>query len=287
MKLAGASILAAAIVGCSSPPRDGHAEWLRLQPSSEPSAVPESRESLKLATPYEGWPAGGAGLREGYWIETTTTSPRSKAVTRKSVIAVEVARVKLEVVDPALSRDYIIAIVAARATGEVSWAGAGKKGEKPVEIALEKVEPPRPETTADAEEVTVKAGTFKARKVVSRYEASASSFEHTTTRWIGVEGDLEDVDLKMITDVPGVPPTENELAELPSHEDWRLPGRVLGVKHVKYTGKPSPLELWLLPESWPFAGSTVKTLVGAPFLTTVEVTGTGEDAKPELDWEGR
>lgn len=227
--------------------------------------------SMKVYTPFAGWPKDGAGLKQGWWVSQKMSGTGFTQESRWAVVAAAGDVMKLEMQGGQTPKDYILAETVKK-TGEVSWAGVGKKGEKPKDLKVENTPtstPPEAPAATD-EDVTVKAGTFKSKKSVAKFPGGES------VTWMGTDGDVKDVVLK--NTMMG---QAYELAEAPAMEDWTCSGKTYKVKHLKYTNGQ---EQWLLADAWPFVSVTAKSITSG---TTIEITGMGEDAKPDLNWEGK
>ena len=238
--------------------------------------APNPTIGMSVYTPYSPyWPKDGAGLKQGFWVSSKISGTGYSMESKFAVVAAAGDIMKLELTDAGTPKGYIKAETV-KSTGEVAWAGVGKKGDKPKNIDVK----PTPAGAAPAaptvtdEDVTVKAGTFKSKKSVSTMTVAGK--DYTTTSWSGTDGDTKDVMLKMVSGT-----TTSELSEAPAMEDWTCSGKTYKVKHLKYS---DGRETWTLADSWPFVGAVAKSVASG---STTEITGMGDDAKAELNWEGK
>src|SRR4029077_6447268 len=91
--------------------------------------------SLQVVSPFPGWPADGAGLKQGLWVKQTTTSGKTPSTILTAVVGAAGDLFKIEVVNPLTMGDYIKGLTVKKA-GNVTKAIAGKKGEKGKEIKV-------------------------------------------------------------------------------------------------------------------------------------------------------
>jgi hypothetical protein len=240
-------------------------------PKEQQPAANDPRDYMTVYTPYPGWPKDGAGLDAGWWVTQKSTNAAGTSETKYAVVAVAGDVVKVEITNAPGLTGYIEALLCKKSDGTVSWAGAGKKGEKPKDLKVQQmpqqqVSPP-PSTDED---LTVKAGgPFKSKKTVTPVQGMGDS-----TSWVGTDGDTKDVLLKSTFGT-----TTYELSDMPAMEDWTCSGKTMKVKHLKWT---NGMETWQLDAMWPFVYNSAKMSMAG---NTTEITGTGTDAKPELTWE--
>jgi hypothetical protein len=172
----------------------------------------------------------------------------------------------------ATGRRYIWGLVANRTTGEVRSAGVGRKGEIRRGIKIERgaASASDPTPTGTDEDVTIKIGTFKAKKFV----------QGSMSWWTGTDGDVKDVVLKAAAKEGGRF-ANFELTGPPAWEEIKIGDKATKVKHVQWTNERHQ---WLLAEALPFVGNVVMESFAG--MAGTAITGRGEDAKAELDWDG-
>jgi hypothetical protein len=202
-----------------------------------------------------------------------------RGVTKWAVVALDGDEVRLEVTNPpedptnsSSGRGFIWGLVADKSTGEIRSAGVGRKGEtrKAIKIERDAASAADPAPAGTDEDVTVKAGTFKAKKFV----------QGPTSWWMGLDGEVKDLVLKSASTEWGEL-ANFELSVPPAWEEIKIGDKTTKVKHVQWTNLH---QQWFLPESWPFVGAVAMESVAG--VAGTAITGRGEDAKPELDWDG-
>jgi hypothetical protein len=236
------------------------------------AAAIDMTQYMTCPNPYMMWPKDGAGLKQGWWISQKNTNAAGTSETKTAVVAMAGDDVKIEITNPmGAYKDYIWAVTAKKASGEVSWAGAGHKGEKPKDIKIgQKPQGGAADAPASTDEdCAVKAGTFKTKKTTVKGATG------DTTTWMGTDGDAKDLVVKC-----AYPGGGYELESV-AMEDMAMGAKTMKVKHVKMS---NGMETWLMSESWPFVGNIAKMSMAG---STTEITGMGEDAKPDLNWEGK
>jgi len=244
------------------------------QPEYDPTS------SLSETTPYGGWPKDGAGLKKGWFFETTTTAGGQKSTTKWAVVdaAGDVFKVETNRTTYALPGGWIEAIEINK-DGTVPNAYVGKPG-KGNKVKAIKVNPtpkgdaPKPEESDES--ITVAAGTFQAHKVVIKTTIQGKTY--TSTSWSGTDGDVKDVCLKVDG---GSKESQYELAKAPEMVDgWKCGSSAFKVKHLTYSNGQ---EQWFLVDGpWPIVGAMVKmSMTGY----SMEITNMGSDAAPQLSWE--
>jgi len=152
------------------------------KPANAPAIDPRDymQAPSKLA-----WPAGGAGVTQGWWLDVKSAASGTSSTTHYAVVAIAGDQAKVEMT----AGDYIEALVVKMADGTVTWAGAGKKGEKAKQI---KIAAAGPTPDSADEDVTVKAGTFKSKKQTLHYPAPTGDI----VTWIGVDDPVKELMLK-------------------------------------------------------------------------------------------
>ncbi len=229
-------------------------------------------------TPYPGWPQDTAGLAKGWFFEKKMKTAAGESTTKFAIVdqAGDVWKVESNEKTFAYPGGLIEA-VEIKNDGTVPNAYLGKKGGKvkPIKVnpAPKPGDSPKPEESD--EDVTVKAGSFKAHKVVVKWSAGGQS--GTSTSWMGTDGDAKGILLKSDG---GSAPTQYELTALDAPADWKCGANSYKVRHLTYSNGQ---EMWnLVDKPWPFIGVTVKMVTTG---MSYEVTNMGSDAKPDLSWE--
>jgi hypothetical protein len=222
-----------------------------------------------------GWPTKDqAMLKEGLSVESKSAGAGYKTATKYAIVGMAGDAVKVEVSGDA-TQGFIQALTVNKADGKVTKAQAGKKGDKLKDIKIA----PLPEQKAGEapagtdEDVAVKAGSFKSKKVVTKSAMGGGDI----TTWSGVDGDTAGVLLKSSDGK-----NDYELTSV-KVEDMTIGGKGYKVKHVAYS---NGMEMWTIGDvNVPFIsygmGTTVKMVAGG---NTTENTW-GEGAKAELEWK--
>jgi hypothetical protein len=262
------------VCGCSSDPKkpsnNGGGGNTKLAPE------PDKRDFLQAA-PLAGWPAGGAGLKAGFWVEEMNVTAGKSAVRRLAVVAEagDLLKIEKSATDDSY-QGFIEGLTVQRADGKITEAVAARKGEKPKPI---KIGGASPEASAPAppgtdEQVTVPAGTFATVKTV------VSSTLSEVTTWTGKEGDVAGIVVKW-SDDNGL---SRELKSIETVTGLRVRDdkRELVALHAVYSDGSE--EFWVQHLELPFHGQGAMTCVLKIRGGTTTGLTWGEDAKPEIDW---
>ncbi len=232
---------------------------------------PDKRDFLQAS--LASWPAGGAGLKVGFWVEETNTTAGKSAVRRLAVVAEagDLLKIEKSATDDSY-QGYIEGLTVQRADGKITDAVAAKKGEKPRGIKIGAVPPETPAPPPGTDEaVSVPAGTFATTKTV------VSSMVSEETTWTGKDGDVQGLVVKW-SDDNGL---SRELKSIGT-EYLTLGKNAVKALHAIYSDGSE--EWWVRGLEVPFHGSSgmtrVKKMRGG---TTTELVW-GNDAKPEIDW---
>jgi hypothetical protein len=228
------------------------------------AAGPDMREYMQAMSPMMGTKDG---LKKGLWV-TQKMDGAAKGETKYAVVD-ETADSWMIEMEGMATQGYIQAMVVNKKDGKVTEAYAAKKGEKLKKIkVMEMAAPVAGETPTTDEDVTVKAGSFKAKKAVSG----------DITSWSGVDGDAKGVMLKMTNAKDAK--QDMELTAL-APEDYKNGDQPVKTKHATYS---NGTEYWIADMTIPFAGSGYAVMKTGGM--TISYTW-GEGAKAQLDWKNK
>lgn len=200
----------------------------------------------------------------GQWADVELQTAAGKSVTRTAIVGEASDGWFLEMDNQMNDKDLVIAVLVDKATGEPKKAWVGKRGKEGKEKA---VPPPPAQTSGEApqeaeEEVTVKAGTFKAKKYTT---GGASS-------WMGIEGDAEGVPLKSAS-----AQANEELSAL-EKVTVDVGGTSFEAKHLTYD---SGREVWVAIGKQPHLKASLRMKASG---MEQRLVAQGEDAKPQLEY---